>query len=71
MGQALNISGLEKGDPASVAREEGFDSPKKDFKDKGKAKKFVKSEAPAKVKVKKRLRDDKNKGKPKRAKKES
>jgi ATP-dependent RNA helicase DeaD len=73
MGQALNISSLESDKSAGAAKEEGVDSPKKEFKDKGKGKgkdktsKFAKTEAPAKVRVKKRLRDDKNKGKPKRA----
>ena len=71
MGQALNISSVEKGQSTSAVKEEGFDSPKKEFKDKGKGKdktrKFVKTETPAKARVKKRLRDDKNKGKPKRA----
>jgi len=77
MGQALNISSFESGEPAGAEKEEGFDSPKKAFKekdkDKGKGKdktgKFAKTEKPTTIRVKKRLRDDKNKGKPKRAKK--
>ena len=67
MGQALNISSLGKGKPAGASKEKSFDKPKEDFK--GKGKKFSKSEKPPKAKVKKRLRDDKDKGKPKRAKK--
>jgi len=67
MGQALNISSFEGGKPASVAKEEGFDSPKREFKGKTKTSKFAKTEKPATARIKKRLRDDKNKGKPKRA----
>lgn len=61
MGQALNISALDKEKPA-----EEFKG-KSDVK--SKEKRADKSEKPAKLKLKKRLRDTKDKGKPKRAKK--
>ena len=67
MGQALNISEVGKG-KSDAPREKNFDKPKEGFKEKGKGKKFAKTEKPVKIKVKKRARDDKDKGKPKRAK---
>ncbi len=65
MGQALNISALGKEKPA-----EGFKEKNKEKgKEKSKEKRTDKSEKPTKLKLKKRLRDTKDKGKPKRAKK--
>ncbi|MDH5355474.1 MAG: DEAD/DEAH box helicase [Gammaproteobacteria bacterium] len=57
MGHALNISALGKGKPAEGVKE------------KSKEKKADKSDKPAKLKLKKRLRDTKDKGKPKRTRK--
>jgi len=68
MGQALNISALGKGKSGAVGKKK-FNNAKDGFKDKGK--KLVKAEKPAKAKVKKRARVDKDKGKPKRAKKKA
>ena len=68
MGQALNISEVGKG-KSDAPRDKNFEKPKEGLKEKGKGKKFAKTEKPVKVKVKKRARDDKDKGKPNRAKK--
>jgi hypothetical protein len=68
MGQALNISSAGKPRPDQSA-DKPSTRPKEGFKDRGKSKKFAKAEKPTKARVKKRARDDKDKGKPKRAKK--
>jgi len=67
MGQALNITALEKGKPRIEGKAGNLEKVNEGFREKGKRKKSAKVDKP--VKVKKRARDDKNKGKPKRAKK--
>ena len=65
MGQALNISSLGAAAEKSESKPKSFDKPIEGFKGK---KKFEKGgDEPLKLRVKKRFRDDKNKGKPKRA----
>ena len=69
MGQALNITALEKGKPRKQEKDQVHEKVNDEIRAKGKRKKPAKSDKP--VKVKKRARDDKNKGKPKRARKKS